>query len=96
MKIISINRAPTVCNAAGAIRPDVTSLDAIVNNIDTAMGRNDALRAYIYALRDLQVANNNYHYSTADTALAQIDQAQAAVAKAFDALIITEFSLNRS
>jgi hypothetical protein len=97
MKIVSIN---PVCDAGGHIKPDVTSLDAIVNNIDTAMGRavrgrNDALRAYIYALRDLQVADNNFHFSIADTALAQIDQAQAAVAKAFDALIAAEFALNR-
>ena len=88
MKIISINRAPTVCNADGAIRPDVTSLDAIVANIDPAMGRNDALRAYIFALRDLQVANSHFPYSTADAA-------QAAVAKAFDRLIAAEFRLNR-
>ena len=88
MKIVSINRAPTVCDVDGHIKSDVTSLDAIVANIDTARGRNDALRAYIYALRDLQVANNNFPYSAAD-------QAQAAVAKAFDALIVAEFSLNR-
>jgi hypothetical protein len=95
MKIVSINSAPKVCDAVGAIRPDVTSLDAIVNNIDTACGRNDALKAYVYALRDLQVANNNYCFSIADTALAKIDQAQAAVARAFDALIVAEFALNR-
>jgi hypothetical protein len=66
MKIVSINRAPTVCNADGAIRPTVTSLDAIVANIDTCNGRNDALRAYIFALRDLQVANNEFGYADVD------------------------------
>ena len=45
MKIVSINRAPTVCDVDGHIKSDVTSLDAIVANIDTARGRNDALRA---------------------------------------------------
>jgi hypothetical protein len=88
MKIVSINQAPKVVNADGHIKPNVKSLDAIVANIDTARGRNDALRAYIYALRDLQVANNDPPYSAAD-------KAQAAVAKAFDALILAEFSLNR-
>jgi hypothetical protein len=91
MKIVSIN---PVCDADGDIRPDVTSLDAIVNHID-GEDRNNALRAYIYALRDLQVVDNSYDYRTADTALAEIDKAHAAVAKAFDALIVAEFSLNR-
>jgi hypothetical protein len=99
MKILSINSAPTVCNADGGIRHDVTSLDAIVNNIDTAEGRNDALRAYVLALRDLQVAHNDSMYAdggTIDEKFARIDQAQAAVAKAFDSLIVAEFSLNRT
>lgn len=99
MKIVSINRAPTVCNADGAIGPTVTSLDAIVANIDTCNGRNDALRAYIFALRDLQVANNEFGYADVDRTTeekhAAIARAKAAVAKAFDRLILAELALNR-
>ena len=63
MKIVSINNNPSACEDGG-IRRDVTSLDAIVNNIDTCEGRNAALKAYVYALRDLQVAHNESPMAT--------------------------------
>ena len=92
LKIVSINNAPTVCDNDGSIRGDVTDVNQILNNIDTAEGRNDALRAYIYALRDLQRAHNHFATEGQDTG---IDQAESTVAKAFDRLIVAEFSLNR-
>jgi hypothetical protein len=92
LKIVHISSAPTVCNKDGAIRHDVTSLDAILNHIDTAEGRNDALRAYIYSLRDLQRVHDSYSYADG---LEAVDQAEAAVAQSFDALIAAEFRLNR-
>lgn len=36
------------------LRKNVTDLGKIVDNIDEAEGRNDAIRLYIYCLRDLQ------------------------------------------
>jgi hypothetical protein len=95
MKLVSINSAPTVVDEAGGIRPDVTSLDTILNHIDHCNGRNDAVRAYIYALRDLQVAHDEGPYAEEDTDAA-IDRAHAAVNKAFDDLIVAEFSINRA
>jgi hypothetical protein len=92
MKIVNINDAPTVRNDDGGIRHDVTDLGKIIDNIDEAEGRNDALRAYIYALRDLQRAHNESCFETND---ADIDRAKAAVNSAFDRLIAAEFSLNR-
>jgi hypothetical protein len=78
MKIVSINNNPSACEDGGCIRRDVTSLDAIVNNIDTCEGRNAALKAYVYALRDLQVAHNDSAHG--DASLDDIDKAEAAVA----------------
>ena len=98
MKIVSMNTAPTVCNDDGSIRGDVTDLNKILDNIDQAFGRNDALRNYIYALRDLQRANDQFGfaaYGTAEQKHERIDQARAAVVAAFDRLIVLEFSLNR-
>jgi hypothetical protein len=92
MKLVSINSAPTVVNADGDIRHDVTSLDAILNHIDGGEDRNVALRAYVLSLRDLQRAHDSYSYADG---LEAIDQAEAAVAKAFDRLIVAEFRLNR-
>jgi hypothetical protein len=94
MKIVSINSTPTVADDDGAIRGDVADIGKILNNVDEANGRNDALRAYIYALRDLQRANDQFAIIGRDGAA--IDQARAAVANAFDRLIAAEFSLNRS
>ena len=81
------------------LRHDVVSLDAIVANLDEGEGRNDALRAYVYALRDLQVAYTATSYAdggTAEEKDAAIRQAQDDVATAFDALIAAEFALNQS
>jgi hypothetical protein len=94
MKIVNINKAPTVCIKDGAIRPDVISLDAILNHVDDeGSGRNAALRTYVYALRDLQVAHSEWDYTQS---LEAIDEGQAKVAKAFDKLIAAEFRLNRN
>jgi hypothetical protein len=98
MKIVNINRSPTVCDKDGSIRGGLTDLNKILNTIDSAHGRNDALRAYIYALRDLQRAHDQSvfaGYGTPEQKDERIDQAQAAAAKAFDRLIVAEFSLNR-
>ena len=51
--IVSINNAPAVIDQDLVMRADVTDLNQIIANIDDCNGRNDALRAYIYALRDL-------------------------------------------
>ena len=77
----------------GCIRPDLTDFNAIIDNIDTAEGRNDALRAYILALRDLQHAHNEFALYGTVTAEA-IGRAQAAVEAAFTRLIVAQFSLN--
>lgn len=95
MNIVNINAAPTVCDADGGIRPDVTDINKILDIIDRAEGRNDAIRAYIYALRDLQHAHNESSYADTVDAYGKIDRAQAAVAAAFDRLIVAEFSVNR-
>jgi hypothetical protein len=92
MKIVSINNAPTV-REDDTIRHDVVRLDTILANIDAANGRNDALRTYVFALRDLQRANDQYAIAGGPD---RIDQAQAVVAEAFDRLIDAEFSLNRA
>jgi hypothetical protein len=93
VKIVSINNAPTIRDADNILRAVITDLSKIVDNIDTAGGRNDALRRYIYALRDLQHAHDVEAYEENDAA---IRAAQALVAKTFDRLIVAEFSLNRS
>jgi hypothetical protein len=92
MKIVRINNVPRVCDEDGTIRGDVTDLNKILHNIDPCNGCNDALRAYIYALRDLQRAHCELAY---DGTLDDIDRAEAAVAVAFDRLVVAEFSLNR-
>ena len=101
MKIVSINSAPTACDRDGLIRRDITDLNLILANIDTVCGRNDAIIAYVHALRDLQVAHNESAFAddgtngTHEERHAEIDRAQAAVAAAFDRLIVCEFALNR-
>ena len=92
MKIVSINTAPKVTNADGIIRGDVTDLGKILNSIDEANGRNDALRAYIYALRDLQRANDEYAICGTDGSA--INHAKAVVREAFHRLTVAEVSLN--
>ena len=93
MKIVSINDAPAVRDTDGILRCELTDLSRIIDNIDTAEGRNDALRAYIYALRDLQHAHDVSIYEKND---AEIDAAQALVAKTFDQLIVAQLALNGS
>ena len=71
-----------------------TDLTEIVGLLDEAEGRNDALRAYIFALRDLQWLHNEA-VEAGGYIDVEIDAAQRAVNVAFDALIVAEFSLNR-
>jgi hypothetical protein len=92
VKIVSINDAQAVCDYSG-IRGEVTDLNRILNNIDEAEGRNDRLREYIYALRDLQRAYNISAFENND---ADIHKARRAVREAFDRLILAEFTLNRT
>ena len=93
MKIVSINAAPSVCDADGGVRPDVTDLNNILDNVDHAEGRNDAIRAYIFALRDLQYAHNQSSYADSGFGDAEINQAQLVVREAFDRLTYCELRL---
>src|SRR5262245_2936666 len=81
------------CDEHGDIKADETGLDLIIANIDDAGGRNDALRAYIFALRDWQCICNRGAYEP-------VTEAESAAAKrvlddTFDRLIAAEFLLNR-
>jgi hypothetical protein len=78
MKIVSINNAPTIRDHDNILRSDITDLGKIVDAIDTAAGRNDALKAYVFALRDLQHAHDTSCYESNDD---EIDAAQAQVAQ---------------
>jgi hypothetical protein len=91
MKIVSINDTPTVCNEDGVIRGNVTDLNRILDNIDAARGLPDAIRNYVLALRDLQRSNDEFAFDAGDGSA--IDQAEAAVAEAFESLIIAQRSL---
>jgi hypothetical protein len=77
------------------IRPDITDINKILDNLDKAYGRNDAIRTYIYALRDLQHANDQSVFADTVDAQGKIDRATDAVRSAFDRLIVAEFLLNR-
>jgi len=91
MKIVNINNAPTIRDSDDIIRSQLSDLGKIVDNIDEAEGRNDALRAYIYALRDLQRANEMYAcYGESD---ATLDSAHARVRETFDRLIVAQSQL---
>jgi hypothetical protein len=94
MKFVSINESPTHEDGDGCIRAELTDIGKIIDRIDDDEGRNDALKAYIYALRDLQRANDRCAGVGCDDA--EIDQAQAKVAREFDRLIAAEFMLNRA
>ena len=94
MKIVSINESPAHEDDDGCIRAELTDIGKIIDRIDDVEGRNDALKAYIYALRDLQRANDRYASVGCDGA--EVDQAQAKVAREFDRLIAAEFRLNRA
>src|SRR5262245_36010327 len=93
LKIVSINDAPAVRGAHGILRCQLTDLSRIINTIDNAEGRNDTLRAYVYAPRDLQHAHDVNVYEENDAA---IDAAQTLVAKTFDQLIVAQLTLNAS
>src|SRR5262245_8027235 len=90
MKVVSINNAPAIRDTDGVLRYELTDLSTIIGNIDCAEGRNDALRAFIYALRDLQHAHDLSAYEEND---AMIDAARAVVAKTFDQLIVAQLRL---
>jgi hypothetical protein len=77
------------------IRVDETDLNRILDQIDTAEGRNDALRDYIHALRDLQWAHNWYATDGGDSADSEVEGAQAAVNEAFDRLILAQRTLSK-
>jgi hypothetical protein len=77
----------------GLIRSDVTDLNAILDNIDECSGRNDALRAYIYALRDLQHAHNSSAFVGGATD-EDIKRAMDHVRSTFAHLIVTQTALN--
>jgi hypothetical protein len=97
MRIINISDAPSVCDEDGNIRRDITDLNRILNRIDDADGRNDCLREYILALRDLQRAHELSMFedlSPQEEREADIDKAQVAVDLAFDDLIAAQSRLS--
>jgi hypothetical protein len=81
-----------VCDEYHFIKRTLTDLQKIVDNIDDTEGRNDALRAYIYALRDLQNAHTLNAYEENN---AGIDAAHRRVVETFDELIAAQSRLNR-
>ena len=91
-KIVNINNSPAVIDEDFVMRADVIDLNQIIANIDDCNGRNDALRAYIYALRDLARAVGLTQYPDGPTR-AELVAAQATVAAAFHRLIYAELSL---
>jgi hypothetical protein len=66
----------------GDISPFTTDLNAILDHIDTAYGMPDAVRAYVYALRDLQFAYNEDSYD-ADLGPQEYRRIAARIEKAF-------------
>jgi hypothetical protein len=110
MKIIAINDAPTVSNKdLNRILANIGGAEG--RNNDVLRARNDALRAYIYALRDRQRADAQYDYIYSDESAYptaddvnkaltsvwdDVNKAQAAVERAFEHLIVCQFALNRS
>ena len=82
------NNAARDCT--GCIRLDLKDLTKILDNIDTEYGRNDALRDYIFALRDLQFAHDVYATRGYD----EIDGAQRVVDEAFRRLIDAQHQLS--
>ena len=109
MKIIAINDAPTVSNKD--LNRILANIGGAEGNNDVLRARNDALRAYIYALRDRQRADAQYDYIYSDESAHltaddvnkaatsvwdDVNKAQAAVERAFEHLIVCQFALNRS
>ena len=91
-QIIIDIRDPEVCDEHHFIKRTLTDLQKIVDNIDDTEGRNDALRAYIYALRDLQNAHTLGAYEEND---AELYAAHRRVVETFDELIAAQSRLNR-
>ena len=83
---------PNAVDRDNIIRKDLTDLTVIVDTIDEAGGRNDALRAYVYTLRDLQHAIDTSSYEENGAAA---EACRAAVSRAFDRLVVAELILNR-
>ena len=81
---------PDAVDRDNIIRKDLTDLNVIVDAIDQADGRSSALRAYVYALRDLQHAIDTSAYEENSAA---IKACRAAVSRAFDCLAVAEFAL---
>jgi hypothetical protein len=73
---------------------DETDLNKILDKIDDSHGRNDALRDYIYALRDLAWANNLAAFTYCKVVDEEIDGASRAVHDAFDHLIRAQRTLS--
>ena len=111
MKIIAINDAPTVSdNDLNRIITDIGMAEGHHRNSDVLRARNNALRAYIFfALRGRQRADAQYDAIAADEALTMdeyskasgkvyedVREAQDAVERAFEHLIVCQFALNRS
>jgi hypothetical protein len=107
MKIIAINDAPTVSDAE--LNKIVTRITGGAEGRDVVRARNNALRAYIFALRDLERAGAQRDIINADESLTRddyfkarnamqvvIDEAIDAVERAFEHLVVCQFALNRS
>lgn len=87
----------------------VASLDDVLWQIGDHQERNEALKIYVYALHELEVANalvwvcaNSLEEKAAEKKAAEAKaaeiratEAKAAVDRAFDALIAAEFAVNR-
>jgi hypothetical protein len=106
MKIIAINNASTVSDAE--LNKIVTHITGVEDR-DVVRARDSALRAYIFALRDLKRANAQHDIIASDESLTRddyykasnavqdvIDEAINAVERAFEHLIVCQFALNRS
>jgi hypothetical protein len=91
MKIVSISGAPKIRDPDGIMRGDVTDLNKIVAGIDQAEGRNDALVAYIYALRDLQRANDIC--AILEWEPAAVDRAEERVRATLHELVMAQLAL---
>jgi hypothetical protein len=94
MKIVSISDALQFRDDDGIMRCDVTDLNKIVAGIDRAKGRNDALVAYVYALRDLQRANDLYAIlDNSPSAASAIDRAEERVRATLSELVMAQLAL---
>jgi len=82
---------PDVNDDDGNLRPDITDLNAIVGRLDETCGRNDALVAYIFALRDQQ--RTIELYATVENNKEEVEAAEANVRAAFSRLISCQCGL---